>query len=290
MVKALTRVTEIFSKISIHPLFWLVVGIGVLTGRFLEVIMLFTIVFVHEMGHAITANHFRWRIKKIELLPFGGVAEMDEHGNRPLKEELLVILSGPLQHLWMMALAYILFFVGWIDQNTYDLFLKHNLMILIFNLLPIWPLDGGKLVFLGMSLKFPFSLAHRYSLMISIGIVCLLILTTLVIYPFHLNLWIVVAFVIFAHYIEWKQRKFAHIRFLLERYYGRSREIKDLRPIVVNETDHLVDVFAQFCRGCKHQIIIKRNEREQLTFDENELLHAYFTENRTNGTMREIFG
>ncbi|HHY72856.1 MAG TPA: stage IV sporulation protein FB [Bacillus bacterium] len=280
---------EILGKISIHPLFWLVVGIGVLTGRFLEIIMLFTIVFVHEMGHAACAHHFRWRIKKIELLPFGGVAEMDEHGNRPLKEELLVILSGPLQHIWLSGLAYLLFFIGWIDQNTYDLFMKHNMMILVFNLLPIWPLDGGKLVFLGMSLKFPFSQAHQYALFTSIGFVGLLVLSTILVFPFHLNLWIVLLFVIFAHYVEWKQRKFAHIRFLLERYYGRSREIKNLRPIVVNDSDQLIDVFAQFCRGCKHQIIIKMSDREQITFDENELLYAYFSEKRTNGTMREIF-
>lgn len=285
----MTKITEIFSKISIHPLFWLVVGIGVLTGRFLEIIILFTIVFVHEMGHAVVANHFRWRIKKIELLPFGGVAEMDEHGNRPLKEELLVILSGPLQHIWMMGLAYLLFSFKWIDQSTYDLFFKHNLMILIFNLLPIWPLDGGKLVFLGMSLKYPFSVAHRYALFTSICLVCLLALFTIVVYPFHLNLWIVLMFVIFAHYVEWKQRKFAHIRFLLERYYGRSREINNLRPIVANDSDQIIDVFAQFCRGCKHQIILKMNDREQITLDENELLHAYFTEKRVGATIREIF-
>lgn len=289
MVITLTRVKEIFSKISIHPLFWIVVGFGVLTGRFLEVIMLFTIVFIHEMGHALTANHFRWRIKKIELLPFGGVAEMDEHGNRPLKEELFVILSGPLQHIWLLGVAYFLLSMDWIDQSTYDLFFKHNVMILIFNLLPIWPLDGGKLVFLGMSLKFPFSLAHRYALLTSIFFVCLLTIFAMMIYPFHLNLWIVVAFVIFAHYVEWKQRKFAHIRFLLERYYGRSREINTLRPIIVSDSDQLVDVFAKFCRGCKHQIILKMNDREQITFDENELLHAYFSEKRINGTIKEIF-
>lgn len=280
---------EIFDKISIHPLFWLVVGFGILTGRFLEVIMLFMIVFIHEMGHALTAHHFNWRIKKIELLPFGGVAEMDEHGNRPLKEELLVIINGPLQHIWLIGLGYFLHFMGWIDQSTFDLFIRHNVMILLFNLLPIWPLDGGKLVFLGMSLKFPFSIAHRYTLFTSLCFVSLLTLFTLLIFPFHLNLWIVLIFVIFAHYVEWKQRKFAHIRFLLERYYGRSREINNLRPIVVSDSDQLIDVFAQFCRGCKHQIILRTNDREQITFDENELLHAYFSEKRINGTIREIF-
>lgn len=279
---------EIFTKVSIHPLFWLVVGIGILTGRFLEVFMLFAIVFIHEMGHALAAHFFRWRIKKIELLPFGGVAEMDEHGNRPLKEELIVIISGPIQHLWLIAASYLLLSIGWIDENTYELFLKHNLMIFTFNLLPIWPLDGGKLLFLATSYKFPFALAHRYALNISMIIACLLALMTVIVFPFHLNLWIVLLFVAFAHYTEWKQRKFTHIRFLLERYYGKSHDIKNIKPITVLESDQIFEVFSKFCRGCKHQIIMKLNDRDQITFDENELLHAYFTEKRTNGTMAEI--
>lgn len=280
---------EIFSKLSIHPLFWIVVGMGVLTGRFLEIMMLFTIVFIHEMGHVVAAHFFRWRIKKIELLPFGGVAEMDEYGNRPLKEELIVILSGPFQHIWLIGAAYLLFLIGGIDQATYDLFYRYNMTILVFNLLPIWPLDGGKLLFLGISLKYPFSIAHRYALLTSMIIVSLFILLAIIIFPFHLNLWIVMIFIIFTHYVEWKQRKFAHIRFLLERYYGRSEEIKVLKTIIVNETDQLMDVFSKFCRGCKHQIIMKMDDKEQLTFDENELLHAYFSEKRTSGTVGEIF-
>ncbi|WP_017755951.1 M50 family metallopeptidase [Calidifontibacillus oryziterrae] len=286
---SLSAINDILNKLTIHPLFWLVVGIGVITGRFLEIIMLIVIVFIHEMGHVCAALFFRWRIKKIELLPFGGVAEMDEHGNRPLKEELLVIASGPLQHVWMVIASYLFFLIGFIDEATYQLFLKHNFMILVFNLLPIWPLDGGKLLFLVASYKYPFIRAHRYALKTSIVFVCLFMIAMVMINPFHLNAWIVLMFVGFAHYTEWKQRKFIHIRFLLERYYGRSHEFKTLKPIVVEETDQIVDVFSKFCRGCKHQIIMRHNDRDQITFDENELLHAYFSEKRTTGTIAEIF-
>ncbi|WP_102345414.1 M50 family metallopeptidase [Bacillus sp. Marseille-P3661] len=281
---------NIFAKLSIHPLFWLVVGFGIMTGRFLEVIMLFFIVFIHEMGHAVAAHFFHWRIKKIQILPFGGVAEMDEHGNRPLKEELIVILSGPVQHIWLIGLAYLLLSIGMIDQGTFDLFLRHNLIILAFNLLPVWPLDGGKLLFLALSYKYPFGTAHQYALYASLSMVGLLVLLTLIIYPYHLNLWLVLSFVVFTHYVEWKQRKFAHMRFLLERYYGRSIEINQLKPINVKETDQIVDVFAKFCRGCKHQIVLKLSDRDQITFDENELLHAYFAEKRASGTIGEVIG
>ncbi|MGW9606378.1 site-2 protease family protein, partial [Heyndrickxia sporothermodurans] len=131
-------------KIHIHPLFWIIVGIAVITARFHELLILFSILFIHEMGHSIMAHFFSWRIKKISILPFGGVAEMDEHGNRPLKEELLVILAGPIQHVWLAIVMFVLFKMHIISISFFQTFMDYNLMILLFNLLPIWPLDGGK--------------------------------------------------------------------------------------------------------------------------------------------------
>ena len=52
------------------------------------------------------ASYYSWRIPRIMLLPFGGMAEVDEHGNRPLKEEAFVILAGPIQHLWLFLLPF----------------------------------------------------------------------------------------------------------------------------------------------------------------------------------------
>ena len=82
-------------------------ALAILTAHFIELSIFLFIVFIHELGHALAASFFSWRIKRISLLPFGGVAEMDEHGNRPLKEEAIVTLAGPLQHVWMMGLAFI---------------------------------------------------------------------------------------------------------------------------------------------------------------------------------------
>lgn len=53
-----------------------------MTGYFREVLMVFLIVFIHELGHAGAAHYFKWRIHKVELLPFGGVAEVEDSGNK----------------------------------------------------------------------------------------------------------------------------------------------------------------------------------------------------------------
>lgn len=129
---------------------------ALIQGFIYEVLLLFVIVLIHELGHACTARSFGWRVRKIELLPFGGVAEMDEYGNRPIKEEALVILAGPLMNLIMIGMAFFSLYAGyWSEAFAYQ-FLEYNLLILLFNLLPIWPLDGGKLMQLFLCLTFPY--------------------------------------------------------------------------------------------------------------------------------------
>ncbi|NRD75987.1 site-2 protease family protein [Bacillus sp. BRMEA1] len=279
---------QLFRLVSIHPLLWIVIGLSIVTAHFLEVCLLLAIIFIHEMGHAAAASFFSWRIKKITLLPFGGVAEMDEHGNRPLKEEAIVVLMGPLQHLWMMAAAFACFFFQLISEDVFQLIIYYNLMILLFNLFPIWPLDGGKLVFLLFSLKNSFSSAHRFTLVLSFFSLFIFSLAILLTAPTHINVWIVIAFLVFSLYHEWKQRRFIFMRFLLERYYGKRASLSVLKPIQANEQELVIHVLEKFQRGCKHPIIVNAEGGEKGTLDENELLHAYFKEKRLTDKLGDL--
>lgn len=242
----------------------------------------------HEMGHAGMALFFRWRIKKIQLLPFGGVVELDEHGNRPLKEELLVILAGPIQHIWLLGVAYLGYLANFISSQNFELFIFHNVMILCFNLLPIWPLDGGKLLFVFFSWKLPFSKAHRMTMLVSSILLVLFAIITFTIQPSHLNSWVIFSFLLFSLYMEWKQGSYVYIRFLLERYYGKQQHFTRLKPLLVKETDYIMDVLNKFSRGYKHSIVIVENSKQSVELDENELLHAYFSKKLTSIKMKDL--
>lgn len=263
-------------------------AIAVVTAHFIELSLLLLIIFIHELGHAAAATFFSWRLKRISLLPFGGVAEMDEHGNRPLKEEAIVTLAGPIQHIWLMAAAFFLYEAGVMSEYIYTHFMQFNLMILIFNLLPIWPLDGGKFIFLWLSLKESFPKAFRQTLIFSIFAVSLFALIILLLEPINLNVWIIVAFIAFTLRYEWKQSRYIFLRFLMERYYGKTTEFRTLKPLVVKADDLVIHVLEQFQRGCKHPIIIEENGKETGSLDENELLHAYFTEKQLTAKVRDL--
>src|SRR5690554_6371805 len=77
--------------IRIHPLLWFLLAGSAITGYILELIVLFAVVVIHELGHVVAASSFRWRVREIRLLPFGGVAEVEEAGNVPAWQELIVV-------------------------------------------------------------------------------------------------------------------------------------------------------------------------------------------------------
>ncbi len=284
----MNKAFDLAGKIRVHPLFWAVAAIAVATAHFIELLLLLLIIFVHEMGHAAAASYFSWRIRRISLLPFGGAAEVDEHGNRPLKEEAIVLAAGPFQHVWMAAAALALNMSGFLPSYWLDLFLDFNLMVLLFNLLPIWPLDGGKLLFLLLSRKMPFPEAHSQALFISCSLLLVFAAAMLAFAPFTLNTLIIICFLAFSIFFEWKQRRYAFLRFLMERYYGSVHDFRELKPISVHEDDGVMEVLQRFQRGCKHQVIVRSSEGTETRLDENELLHAYFAEKQHDTRIGDI--
>lgn len=123
-------------------------------------ILLFTCVVLHELGHSLVAQRFGLTVREIVLLPIGGVARLEKNPEKPL-HELLIALAGPLVNV---AIAVLLFFAGGVALNfglveaqsllTADgpptlatlwgwLFLA-NVGLAVFNMIPAFPMDGGR--------------------------------------------------------------------------------------------------------------------------------------------------
>ena len=274
--------------LRIHPTTWVIMAIAIVTSRFYELLMLMTVVLIHELGHACAAAHYKWRIKSITILPFGGMLDTEEHGNRPLKEDLIVILFGPIQHLWLFLITYLAYTAGFVEYETYSTFLYVNSAICLFNLLPIWPLDGGKLLFLLLSIKNSFLRSHLLILRFSLLFTCLLFLFYVLFGQLSLNVILILCFIGFSIVMEYKQRQYVFMRFLLERHYGKSNEVQRLISLTVDENEKLPTILQLFQRGCKHPIIVMKNGKERGMLDENEVLHAYFSEKMTGVKVGDL--
>ncbi|WP_338750417.1 M50 family metallopeptidase [Bacillus sp. FJAT-52991] len=279
---------NLLRKVHFHPLMWVMIAFSVVTGHFIDLFMIFLIIAIHELGHAWMALSFQWRIKRVVFLPFGGVAEVDEHGNRPAREELFVILAGPLQHIWLFIAAWLLLKAGWMPESLYRNFWQFNLAVLLFNLLPVYPLDGGKLLMLLVSLRRPFLLTIRLAIIFSAIWLVLLQLLLLLFLPFHFQAWLIIAYLIVALWREWKDKHYTFIRFLLERHYGQKDIAVKLKPLQVSSDTKIASVLEQFRRNTKHIVYVTENGKEIGRLDENEVLYAYFSEKRTGACLKEL--
>ena len=157
---------------------------------------------------------FKWNIDKIVILPFGCITLFNEHINRPIKEEFIITIMGPIFQLLLFKI-----------NNS--LFQTYNLNLLLFNLIPILPLDGSKILNLVLN-KF---LSFKYSHIISI-IISFIIITFLFVYKFNLILYIVIIFLLYKTYTEFKNHKYIFNKFLFERYiynfkFKKSKIIKN---------------------------------------------------------------
>ena len=100
----------------------------------------------------------------------------------------------------MMAIALLFHQLYWISDDFYHMFMEFNLMVLVFNLLPIWPLDGGKLIYLWRSKKESFPVAHQKTIVISIISLAAFFISLLWIQPTNINLWVITSFLSFSLY------------------------------------------------------------------------------------------
>jgi Zn-dependent protease len=153
------------TDIKVHVTFLLVLGwwaiIGYSEGGLpsaltsaLSLLALFACILLHEFGHILTARRFGVRTPDVILLPIGGVARLERIPEEP-RQELLIAIAGPAVTL---AIAIILFLVlrlsgsnaGVTQLSEHQPFLAQlatvNIYLLLFNLIPAFPMDGGRVL------------------------------------------------------------------------------------------------------------------------------------------------
>lgn len=113
--------------------------------------MLFVSIILHELGHSLVARHHGVDISSITLFVFGGVSQMKEEPRKP-REEFQIAIVGPLISLALSGAFWTLALLGQRTEGMTAttavlLYLAGiNLLLAVFNMLPVFPLDGGRVL------------------------------------------------------------------------------------------------------------------------------------------------
>ena len=109
-----------------------------------SVLVIFGSVLLHEMGHAYVADKIGYRVNSINLDIFYGSAEIDiSHIHE--RDSLKIVLGGPIVNIVLFLLAYMTHKMG-MQSDLITKIYTINFILAVFNLIPVYPLDGGRIV------------------------------------------------------------------------------------------------------------------------------------------------
>lgn len=128
-------------RIKLNLFFILFLFSSYFAGWLQQSLLLFASVLLHEAGHVVAARKLGIRVYEVELLPYGGVARMEELSKLGGAAEAVVAAAGPATS-FLLAVVF-KSFSGYSD--IFDMAYRYNLIISAFNLIPVIPLDGGKI-------------------------------------------------------------------------------------------------------------------------------------------------
>lgn len=232
------------------------------------VVVLFCCVVLHELGHSRMAHRFGIPTRSITLLPIGGVASLEKMPEKP-QEELAVALAGPAVNVLIALLLLLVVplsqYQGFNQQQweqffanpSLDTFLVYllmaNVLLVVFNLIPAFPMDGGRV--LRALLGFSYNRARATEIAARLGqaVSFLFLILGLLFNPF---LVIIAIFVFFGAYAE---NKMVQQDYQLRGHFVREALLTDIT--LMHPEDPLQKAIDTILKGTETDFIVVRDQK-----------------------------
>jgi Zn-dependent protease/CBS domain-containing protein len=200
------------------------IGIKVLLG-ILAAISLFICVLLHELGHSYITQKMGYKINSITLFIFGGISSSEEIPRKP-KQEMKIAIMGPIVSIILGVFFYLfyLIFESFVNsQFTNIIFINlgilafYNLILAGFNLIPAFPIDGGRVLRAAFAMRMDYKKATKTASNIGKGAA-----VAMAIFGIFFNLWLVLI-AIFVYFGASQEEKSLNISLALE-----GKQVKDI--------------------------------------------------------------
>ena len=175
---------------------------------------IFFILALHESGHAFWAWFFHYPIRQLSILPFGLAMTLEHFGDGDAWEELVILAGGLAMHGVIPLLYGELAKLGWVSPVMLDWVLDINRSVFLFNVLPLYPLDGGRIVQSLWHCVLPYQTAQALTYSLSALLIPLVFVRLMNCNPMTLG---VFGFLFAVNLISWRQRAYQAEHFYLYR-------------------------------------------------------------------------
>lgn len=294
-------------KVQIHWTFLLLIGwvvmlellrgssFGSILWSITFVLVLFACVVFHEFGHALTARRYGIKTRQITLLPIGGVASLEDLPEDP-KEELLVAVAGPAVNVVIALILYLFVPVeqfinltpeelqealGTINASNFFFFLlSANIILVLFNIIPAFPMDGGRVLRALLSMKLDRVRATQIAALLGQGVAFMFFFIGLFYNP------ILILIAIFVFFGAQGENIMVQQLTLLRGHKVKDAMMTDIS--VLNPDDTLDDVIQIILSGTERDFIVAEEDEVQGVVYQSQLVQSIKDRDRQQTRVREI--
>lgn len=252
-----------YKKIKINNYTYLFFLLCAFCGYLKNIFIIFSICFIHELGHVFFIKLFNYEIDSIEFLPFGGYTKVNKHINSSINKDIVINFGGIFFQLLFMFLLFC--FKNTFNLITYNLFINYNIILIIFNLIPIIPLDGNNILHLLLEKIFSYHISYYTNFIISL---MSLIIFLFINYYFNIDNYFIFTFFVYKSILYIKNYKYLKNRFLLERYLYNLNYNK-----IINDTKDINDLKKEVLHYFKdnNKYIKEKDKIEDFLYNKSQI-------------------
>ncbi len=240
------------------------------------ILAVFLCVVLHELGHALTAKRYGIKTKMITLLPIGGVASLERMPEKP-DQELLIAVAGPAVNVVIAFILWLVlpslggtlneeFFMRITPANFFYLLLFVNVILVLFNAIPAFPMDGGRVLRALLAFKLgrvrATQIAANLGQLLAIGFVFIGFFSN----PFLI---LIGVFVFFGAYSE--NIMVQHLDYL------RGHKVKEgmiTNFVTLAPTETVREALDKLLAGSEHEFVVEKDGAVIGTLTRSQLIEA----------------
>jgi len=262
------------------------------TGRFDLYAIAYFSAFLHEIAHILIARRFNLTVEEIKFLPIGFAAKVAGLWKLSSKRELILLIAGPAVNL---LLSVFLLFVTNLFPSTNKEIIKDtiliNIFLALFNMLPMLPLDGGRILMVILSREVGIIKCASFCMVISkiLNIIFFILSMVLLAFSGNFMMIIVICYTLGLIFYEDKHIIADSILYILNKSsLIKKNQVILVKPLVVTESTCLIILLKEIDRTKMINALVLNDDNKIIGSVDELRIIEYILESGINASIKEL--